>query len=284
MHLPRGKAGNAVVAAHHQQRVVQLADLLQPGQQHAQAGVECQALAEVVADVLAHVGHVGQERRQAALQVVRFQAPELLARAALPLAVGVGRPPPVAERALRLARVEERLEVVAGLVVEHLLGALDAALRRQLGGDEGEAAEAGAGGGVAGAVGAVGGVARGAGRPHLVGVADVVARRLQRQRVGGDGLVPLRALQDRAAAGLPEVAPGEDGAAARGTGGRRHEGVAEQRALTRHPVEVGRVDDGVGRAVALQPAVGAGVAPPVVAEREHDVGSALRHAGLLSAP
>ena len=275
--LAAREAGNAVVAAHHQQRVVQLADLLQLGEQDAEPGVDRLALAEVVAHVLAHVVHVGQERRQAAFQIVRLQAPELRAGAALPLAVGVGGAPPVTERTPRLARVQERLEVVARFVVQNLFGALDAALRRQLGGDKGEQPEACAGGGVARPVAAVGGVARRTRRPHLVGVADVIAGCLQRERVGGDRVVPFGALQDGAAPGLPEVAAGQDRAAARCAGRRRHERVAEQRTLARHPVEVGRVDDRVGGAVALNPAVSARVPAPVVREREHDVGSAVCH-------
>ena len=120
-------ARDAVVAADHHQRVVELARLLQHADQRAESGIDRHALAQVVADVLAHLGNVGQERRKPAGQSVGVDAPQRLAGPLPPLAVGVGRPPPVAERLLGIPVRQKAPEVAPHLVAQPPLGRLHAA-------------------------------------------------------------------------------------------------------------------------------------------------------------
>ena len=140
--LPARHARDAVVARDHDQRVVDLAHLFQHAEQHPESTVHRHALAQVVADVLAHVVDVGQERRQPAGQRVGVEPPQRRARPLLPLAVRVGRPPPVAERLVGLPVIQKAAEVAPHLVAEPPLGRLHAAgLRRPLGGPERELVE-----------------------------------------------------------------------------------------------------------------------------------------------
>src|SRR5262249_3259458 len=81
------------------------------------------------------------------------------------------------------------------------------------------------------------------------------------------------------AAGVEEVAPREQGAAAGGTGGGVDEGPAEQHPLAGDAVDVGRLDDLVGRGPLLHGGEGAGVAAPVVGEAEEDVEALLVRLG-----
>ena len=120
------------------------------------------------------------------------------------------------------------------------------------------------------AVRGVGGRAR---APDLVALADVVARVAQHQRVGRDGRIPLRAVEDRAHMGAEEVLAGEQRAAARRAARGGDERVAEERALAGDAVDVRGLDDLVEARAAVDLGVGAGVAAPVVGEAEDDVRS-----------
>ena len=122
LHLPRGKPGDAVVAGDDDDGVVEFAEFLDLLDEHVAGGVEGHGLAEVVGHVLADQRDVGQERRELALQVIGLEAPQRLAGAADPLAVGVGRVERVEERLALLALGEEVAEVAAHLVEDLLLG------------------------------------------------------------------------------------------------------------------------------------------------------------------
>ncbi len=120
-----GKPRRTVIAADHQQRVIQLPGLLQFIQQHLQSGIEGGNLTEVVSQVLTHFRHVRQVGRHFAFQVVRLNPPQRLARALGPLAMDVGGTEPVAEWLAWLARRQELGEVPAHLVQQLLLGLID---------------------------------------------------------------------------------------------------------------------------------------------------------------
>ena len=270
--LRSGDARDAVVARHHDDRVVVLARLGQFLDQDAKTMVEGEAFAQVVGDVFANLVDIGHEARHPALEVVGIDIPQGLARAALPRPMRVGRAPPVAERPVGSPREHERPDVVARLGVEQLLGRLDAVLGPESGHEVGELVEVEPGLVVGRAHAAHRGIAGLAGAPHLVGVTDLVAAAsFEFEREGGDVVVPVRAHEDGAETGLPEVAASEHRAPARRAGRSRNERVGEQRALRRDRVEVRCLDQVVPGAGAVDPAVRAGVATPVVRECDHDV-------------
>ena len=286
--LRAGHPGDAVIAAHHDEGVVELAGGFELGEQDAEAQVHRQALAEIVGGILADVVYVREEVRQAALEVVGLDVPKRLAGTALPGAMGVGGAPPVAKRRVRRAGAQEGAEVVAGLAEHRLLGTLDAELACMRGYPMRELVEVAAGGLEASAQGANGRVGGAAWAPHLVLVADEIAGLgLELQREGGNGLVPHRSLQNRAEPRLPEVAPREDGTAAGRAGRCRHQGVGEERALGGDAVEVGRFDQVAERirpfaGAAAATAVGARIAAPIVGKGKQNVGLVLHRVHPLS--
>ena len=74
----------------------------------AKRSVERLHLAEVIGKILPHLVHVRQKLRQPALEIVRLDAPQILAGAFCPLAMHERRAKPVAERLVTLAGIEER--------------------------------------------------------------------------------------------------------------------------------------------------------------------------------
>ena len=171
-----------------------------------------------------------------------------------------------------MAGGEEFVEVGADAVKELAGGVGEgSACGDESGGVFGEAVEAVAVFFVGVAAGAEGSVWRVAGAPDLEGFADVVAGVAEEEREGRDGAVPVGTLEDGAAAGAEEVAAGEEGAAAGRAGRGVDEGVAEESAFAGDAVDVGRVDEFVDGALAVDGGVGAGVAAPVVGEAEEDV-------------
>ena len=236
--------------------------------------VEGLHLAEVVGEILAHLVDVGQELWHLSLQVIGVDPPEFLAGSLDPFPVDVGRAEPVAERSAFLARGQEVGEVLFDLIVEHLLGPFDRLASRNHPGDVlRETIESRAGLLIGEFAGTIGGVARCPGRPDLVGFADVVAVRVQQERVARDALVPHGPLQDRTLPGAPEVLPGEHRAAAWRAGWGGDVGILKEHALARHAVEVGGRDDVVAGAGTVGLRVGTGETPPVVSEGEQDVGA-----------
>ena len=125
--LAGGHARHAVVAADDDERVVELAGLFEPLQQHADLGIDGLALAEVVGHVLADFGHVGQEFGQLAGQRIGLDAPQLLAGAFDPDAMRRRRAEPIEPRLAGLAVGEEGVEVAADLVENLCLGFVNAA-------------------------------------------------------------------------------------------------------------------------------------------------------------
>ena len=72
-------AGDAVVAADHQQGVVEFAGRPQFLDDDSQALVHGLAFAQVVRGILPDVVHIGEERRQPSLQIIRLDPPQRLA-------------------------------------------------------------------------------------------------------------------------------------------------------------------------------------------------------------
>ena len=114
-----------MVAAHRDQRAVVFARRLEYLQQDPERRVEGLDLAQVVRDVLPHLGHVGQVRRELAAERVGIDPPQRFAGALDPLAVHVGRPKPVAEGPVALAIGQERFEVRADLLEQLPIGRVD---------------------------------------------------------------------------------------------------------------------------------------------------------------
>ena len=209
--LAAGHAGHPVVAAGDDERVGKCAGRLQLLEDHAHGGVPGLDLPHVVGEVAAHFGNIRHEAGQVALERVGIDAPERLPRALLPGAVRDRRPTPIAEGLARLASGEERPHVAPNLVVEFLLGRLHRhPLAHHPARVDGEPVEAGAGGLGGMGLSAVGRVGRRSGAPHLVALADLVARVAQEQRKTRDRRIPLGAQQDRGPTGAEEILAGEE--------------------------------------------------------------------------
>ena len=71
------KSRRAVIAAHHHDGVIQLAQLLQPLENQPERVVEGLHFAEVIREILTHNRHIRQHARQHALQRSRIDAPQL---------------------------------------------------------------------------------------------------------------------------------------------------------------------------------------------------------------
>ena len=71
------KSRCAVIAAHHHDGVIQLAQLLQPLENQPERVVEGLHFAEVIRKILTHNRHIRQHARQLALQRIRIDAPQL---------------------------------------------------------------------------------------------------------------------------------------------------------------------------------------------------------------
>ena len=69
-----------MVAADNHHGVVQFAGRLEPLEDQAQRGVERLNLPEVIGEILTHLLYVRQKLRQLALEIVRLNAPKILAR------------------------------------------------------------------------------------------------------------------------------------------------------------------------------------------------------------
>src|SRR5690606_4280665 len=237
------EAGRAVVATNHNQGILQFANFVQPLDEQAQGGVEGGNLTKIIGQILANLGHVGQERWHLAFEVVGGDAPEFFTRSLVPFAVNIGGTEPVAERLLWLAVIQKAIEVGQHLVVQHLLGLIEVhtaadhpryVLR--------ELIEAAAGFLVAILAGPKGRIVRRAGAPHLVRFADVVSGIAQQQRERWLRAIPHGAAEDRGPARSPEVLARYQCAAARRAAWRGHKRTAEQYAITGDAVEVRRTD------------------------------------------
>ena len=204
------KTGRAMIAADDHDRFVQFAHRLKPLEYQAKRSVERLHLAEVIGKILPHLVHVRQKLRQPALEIVRLDAPQILAGAFCPLAMHERRAKPVAERLVTLAGVEERIEIAHHLIVEQLLGRLHRhAIGHALGCHLRKPIEPVAAFLVAKLARAIRGIPRCAGRPDLVRLADVITGIAQHQRKRRDHRIPLGSLQDRAQAGAEKVLPGK---------------------------------------------------------------------------
>jgi len=181
-----------MVAADDDQGVVGEARLVEFIQQHPDGGIPGGDLPEVVGEVLADFGHIGQKGGQLALEGVGVDAPEGLAAALDPLAVDVGRAEPVTERRCVRPRGEQVAEVAADSLKNFLFGRLAGPtgghhlrhLLRELIDPAAVSLEA--------VLLGIGRVDRPAGAPDLVGVAEKIAgvakqRRKARNRVIVDG-------------------------------------------------------------------------------------------------
>ena len=182
------------------------------------------------------------------------------------------RTEPVTERLTGRPLGEEGVEVARDLVVEFLLGGGE----RFPGGDHfgdvhRELVKATARARVVESIGPVRRVGRRAGTPHLVGLADVIARAAQQQRIGGNAVVPVGAAQDCAEMRPEKILAREQRASARRAGGSGDVRVLEEYPLAREPVEVRRLDQVVQRARPVHLRVATGVTAPIVGEKEQDV-------------
>ena len=195
--------------------------------------------------------------------------------------MGIGRPPPVAERPISGTSIEKATEILSGLVVQGFLGTIHTQVLRVGRHPVGELVEVAPGRLEAGPRRADRRVQGPPRTPHLVLVADeVVTPGLQFKREGGNGLVPYRALENGTQPGLPEVLARQDRTAARRTRGRRNQRVGEQGALPGDAIEVGRFDQFVERIRAFVLGIGARVAAPIVGKGKQDVG--FHNGGFLS--
>ena len=267
------EAGSAVVAGDGDEGVVEHTGFFEFGDVDADSVVPGGDFAEVVGEVFADFGDVGEVGGHFAFEIVGIDVPEFFAAALGPGAVDIGGAEPVAEGFVVFVVGEEGAEVGADFGVEFFFGGFEGgAVGDEFGDVLGELVEAGAGGLVGVGLLAVGGVGGGAGAPDFVGFADVVAGVFEEEGVGGDFFIPDGAAEDGAATGAPEVLAGEEGAAAGGAGGGVDMGVTEEDAFFGDLVEVGGADDVVDAAWAVDFGVDAGVAAPVVGEEEEDVG------------
>ena len=110
-----------MVAAHHHDRGVQQASLLELIKQYSQASVKGLHLAQVIGKVLSYGVHIWQKLGQLPLQVVRIDIPERLARTLDPLSMDERRAKPVTEWLTLGVRVEEGLEVARHFIKQNLL-------------------------------------------------------------------------------------------------------------------------------------------------------------------
>ena len=116
--------------------------------------------------------------------------------------MGVGRSEPISEGLVGGFRREHRAEVAADFFQELAAGGFGrGAFRHEVGRVLGEVIERPSGFFEGVLLAAVWGVGRGAGAPDLIGLTQVIAGVAQEQRVGRDGFIPDRALEDGAAAG-----------------------------------------------------------------------------------
>ena len=204
--LAVGEAGRTMIPADYDERVFILAGFLKFLNEGAQGGVEGGDFSEVVGQVLPDCMNIRQECGHLALEVIRVDVPELLTGALHPLAVDVGGAEPVGEGLAVLACLEEALEVGAHLLEQLLLGGLGGDAPGGAAGHVlGEAVELPAVGLEGVGVSADPGIPRSSRRPHLVGVAQVVARILQQERPCRNIGVPDCTLQYGSAARFPEV-------------------------------------------------------------------------------
>ena len=184
----------------------------------------------------------------------------------------MGGAEPETERLTALPIAEERLEVPHDLRVELLLRGFDGfSGRDHLRDVLGELVEAASGLAVVEGVRAVGRVGRCSGAPHLVALADVVARLAEHQGITRDRRVPTGSLEDGSHPGPPEILARQQRAPARRARRCGHVGVAEEDAFPRDAIDVRRVDHVVQRPGPIDRAVGAGVTAPVIGEDEQDV-------------
>ena len=261
-----------MVAADDDHRVIKLTQRLEPLEDQAQRGVERLHLAEVVGKILPHLVHVRQKLRQPALQIVRVDAPQILAGTFRPLAMHERRAEPVTERLVAIAVGKERVEVAHHLVVKDLLGILNRHTGgHALGGCLRETVEPAAAFLVAMFARTVRRIPRRAWTPNLVRLADVITSLAQHQRVSGDGRIPLGPLQNRPHACAKKVLAGEQRTAAWRARRRGDEGVLEQHPLVGDAIERRRLDDGVRAGTGLDLGVGAGVLAPVIGKGKQDV-------------
>ena len=254
--LAAGHATHAVVAREDHHGIVERFGLLEFFEENADHEVDREHLAEIVREVGTHLGHIGEGGGHFAAQRVGIEAPKLHPRAARPGAVHVGGAEDVEKRRARLALGEQAADIVAHpffdgrKVLARLRARLNAAA-------------------VAFAAGPAGveGLVRG---PYEVAALFEEASG-PRQPVAGVRLsFPGAAAEVGRPPRTPEVAAGGDRGTAGGTGWRADESVRKQNALVRHAVDVGGLDDVVG-AGTPRVAVGAGGAPPVVADEKQDV-------------
>ena len=104
-----------MISTNHDQRAIEFAGLFQLLPQQAHIGIVSLHLAQIVGEVLAHLRHIGQELRQLAFEIIRLDAPQLLARTFDPSAMHRRRAEPIQPRLIGLSIFEERVEVAAHL-------------------------------------------------------------------------------------------------------------------------------------------------------------------------
>ena len=110
-----------MVSAQDDESVFQLTGLLEPFEQDPDVGVNSLTLAQVVCHVFADLWDVWQEGWKFALQRVRFDSPERLARALDPSAVGVGGAEIIKPRLLRFRVGEKGVEITPNFGIDRFL-------------------------------------------------------------------------------------------------------------------------------------------------------------------
>ena len=117
-----GKAWCAVIAADDDHRVVEFTDLFESLEMKSERGVESGDLSEVVSEIFANFGDVGEKRRHLTFQCFRVDVPECFAGTFNPLAMNVRRAEPITKRCIGVSSSEEVVEVRDYFVVQFLLG------------------------------------------------------------------------------------------------------------------------------------------------------------------
>ena len=248
------------------------ADLFQLLQQQADRVIEGLNLAEVIGDVLANFRHVRQKFWQLPFERVRLDAPQRLAGAAFPHAMHVGWTEPITKRLIGFAIREEVLEVAGHVAIQLGLGLFERlALLDHLRAVLGEVVELSAGLFVGESLAAKRSVVRLAGAPDFVRLPDVIAGVIEQQRETRNLRVPHGSLQNRRSAGAPEILSRQQRTAARSTRRRVDVRSAKEHPLAGDAINVRSLDDIVHRPRTFDLRKDAGVAAPVIREREQDV-------------
>lgn len=249
----------------------------QPGsikflEQGPNGGIPGGDFAEIVSQILPHFWHIREEGRKFSLEIVGVDVPECLAASLDPFAVGVGWAEPIAEWLAGGPGGQQVAEVATNLVEDLLFRRLaSSAFGDQFCDGLGELVDCSPMP-MKGILLGVRSICWPARAPDLVRIAEEIPSLTEERWETGDGVVVDSATENRAGAGLPEVAAGEQGTAAGGTRGSTDMGVAKKDAALSKGIDVGRLDDVVEAAWAITLREQGCTAAPVVSKEKEKIG------------